>query len=65
HAWRMDEENIFFEAHIDIEDQSLSSAQTILSKIEELLKDRYHISHVTLQIETDQYCNSSTSHEKE
>lgn len=63
HAWRMDEENIFFEAHIDIEDQSLSSAQGILHNIEELLKEHYHIQHVTLQIETDQCCDPVVFHE--
>lgn len=62
HAWRMDEENIFFEAHIDIEDQTLSSAQGILHNVEELLKDHYHIQHVTLQIETDLCCEPVVFH---
>lgn len=63
HAWRMDESKIFFEAHIDVDDQSLSSAQDILHSIENLLKERYNIHHVTLQLETDQCCDPSIFHE--
>lgn len=63
HAWRMDEENIFFEAHIDIEDMTLSNAQGILQTIEELLLDHYHIHHVTLQIETNQCCEPVVFHQ--
>ena len=62
HAWRLDEKNIFFEAHIDIEDQTLSSAQIILHIIEDLLKENYHINHVTLQAETNQCCEPVIFH---
>lgn len=51
HAWTLDEKSIFFEAHIDLDDQSLSEVQAILKEIEHLLKHEYGISHVTLQAE--------------
>ena len=53
HAWRMDEKHIYFEAHIDFEDQLLSTIQTSLHDIEHLLKDHFGIHHVTLQAECD------------
>lgn len=53
HAWRMDEKNIYFEAHIDFEDLSLSTLQSSLHEIEHLLKEDFGIHHVTLQAECD------------
>lgn len=53
HAWRMDEKNIFFEAHIDFEDLPLSTLQQSLHKIEHILKEHHGIHHTTLQAECD------------
>ncbi len=53
HAWRMDEKNIFFEAHIDFEDLPLSTLQKSLHKIDHILKEHYGIYHTTLQAECD------------
>ena len=59
HTWMANEETIYFEAHIDIEDCLLSSACVVADKIEGLLKERYGIAHVTLQFETDRCSEKS------
>lgn len=51
HAWMNDEHNIYFEAHIDMEDLKLSEIDVVNNQIEDLLKDKYEIHHVTLQSE--------------
>ncbi len=59
HSWMIDEKTIFFEAHIDIEDMQLSEVDLIFDRIEQLLKVKYGISHVTLQGEVDRGCNKN------
>ncbi len=53
HTWMANEETIYFEAHIDMDDCLLSRSCLVSQKIEELLKNKYGISHATLQFETD------------
>lgn len=53
HTWMSNENTVYFEAHVDITDCMLSQACCIAGKIEQLLKEKYKIDHVTLQIETD------------
>ena len=52
HTWMANEETVYFEAHIEVEDCLVSSACIVSDKIEAILKGRYGISHVTLQFET-------------
>lgn len=52
HTWMANEETVYFEAHIEVDDCLLSSACVVADKIEGLLKERYGIAHVTLQFET-------------
>jgi len=56
HLWQMDENHIHFEAHADIEDRPVSETALLLQKIEEMLKEKYDINHVTIQFECDS-CN--------
>jgi cobalt-zinc-cadmium efflux system protein len=51
HLWELAEHDIQFEAHIQVEDQPLSSAGKIRERIEQMLARRFHIHHATLQIE--------------
>ncbi len=52
HVWRLDDKNVLLEAHIDLKsDVTISVADTIRQKIESLLRKRFGISHVTLQME--------------
>lgn len=51
HVWRMNEQDIHFEAHVDVEDIPVSACQQISKQIEDKLHDLYEITHVTLQFE--------------
>jgi len=59
HTWLANEETVYFEAHIDVDDCMLSSACIIADKIEGLLKENYGIAHVTLQFETGRCAEKS------
>ena len=59
HTWMANEETVYFEAHIDVDDCMLSSACVVADKIEDLLKENYGIAHVTLQFETGRCAEKS------
>jgi len=56
HTWLTNEETIYFEAHIEVDDCLVSDSCIISAKIENILKDKYGIFHTTLQFETNR-CN--------
>lgn len=52
HIWQMDDEHIHLEAHLNMsQDMSLSEAQSARHNVERILKEKFGISHITLQIE--------------
>lgn len=52
HVWNLNEREIHFEGHIDLDkDFQLSQTDIVRKKIELLLAEKYRISHVTLQME--------------
>jgi len=52
HAWNLDDHVVHYECHIDLkEDLPLSKTGEIQLNIESLLKQRFHIGHVTIQFE--------------
>ncbi|BCD67233.1 cation diffusion facilitator family transporter [Nitratiruptor sp. YY09-18] len=52
HIWRLNDHDLFFEAHVDFSsDLKLKEVMKKMEKIEKVLKEKYHISHVTLQPE--------------
>ena len=53
HLWKMNDADIHFEAHIDVEDVPVSSTAAIRGEIERCLRDTYEINHSTLQFECD------------
>lgn len=51
HVWQINEHDIMFEAHIDLEnDVKITDFEQILEKTEEIFQ-KYHINHITLQPE--------------
>jgi cobalt-zinc-cadmium efflux system protein len=54
HTWLSDENTIYLEAHVEMEDGLLSEIRTVQDKANELLRVRYGVSHATLQFESDQ-----------
>jgi len=53
HLWALDEKNINFEAHINIDDMLVSETKELYNKIEEELHEHFEINHVTLQFENN------------
>ncbi len=53
HVWRLRENDIHFEAHIDVEDMLVSQTAGLSSIIEEKLRHDHGITHITLQFESD------------
>ncbi|BCD61278.1 cobalt-zinc-cadmium efflux system protein [Nitratiruptor sp. YY08-26] len=52
HIWRLNDHDLFFEAHVDFSsDLKLKEVMKKMEKIEKVLKEKYHIFHVTLQPE--------------
>ncbi len=52
HIWRLNDHDIFLEAHIDFTNNlKLDTVTKKLEQIEQMLKSKFHISHVTLQPE--------------
>jgi cobalt-zinc-cadmium efflux system protein len=54
HCWRLQDHDILFEAHIETsEDLLLSDSSKLLKEVEEILRQKFHITHTTLQVEFD------------
>lgn len=53
HLWRMNDSDIHFEAHIDVDDMPVSNTAEIRKQIETTLHDKHDINHTTLQFECD------------
>ncbi len=51
HLWSLDEKNINFEAHVNVEDMMVSETREIHEKIEGELYEDFAITHVTIQFE--------------
>ena len=54
HIWMVGENDVHLEAHIDLPDMMISRSNKIGEEIENLLKNKFGINHVTLQFECDQ-----------
>jgi cobalt-zinc-cadmium efflux system protein len=52
HMWGMSEKDLHFECHADLEtDMAVSKTASIRERMEDLLKDHFSISHLTVQFE--------------
>lgn len=55
HVWQLNDKEIFFEAHIDFqEDLPLEQVTQICNELEKTIKTNFNITHVTLQSEYEQ-----------
>lgn len=53
HLWRVNDREIHFEAHINVEDMMVSNTENLQEKVQKMLNEKFHIHHVTLQFECD------------
>ena len=51
HLWRVDDDDLHFEAHVNTEFETLQETGPLAEAIENLLYERFGINHVTLQFE--------------
>jgi cobalt-zinc-cadmium efflux system protein len=52
HAWNLSDRDIHFECHVDLKsDIRISETETIRDAINEMLKEKFRITHVTIQYE--------------
>jgi len=65
HAWNLSENELHFEGHVDLtDDLRISNTDKIRHKIEKILSEKYHINHVTLQMEFGSCDNTNMIHHK-
>jgi cobalt-zinc-cadmium efflux system protein len=55
----INDQTIHFEAHLDLDNMALCDVQPIYTQVEQLLFERYGISHVTIQAEVDKCDNKN------
>lgn len=53
HVWRLDEKQILLECHVVILKNDLTEMETIKQQIKKTLHDDFHITHSTLEFETE------------
>ena len=52
HIWALDEHTLFFEAHVNLQNDILvSELSAVYEKLEQLLKGRFGVTHLTIQFE--------------
>ena len=51
HIWRVNDKEVHFEAHAQVEDIMVSSTDSILEQAQHLLSTKFNIHHLTLQFE--------------
>lgn len=59
HIWSLDENNIHFEAHVNVADMPVSRTAEFSGRFEQVLQKRFGIGHVTLQFECGECCSFS------
>jgi cobalt-zinc-cadmium efflux system protein len=60
HIWMLDDNQIHFEGHVKLDDMPISKAETVLERIQHVLKEKHGIQHITIQFECHQ-CDSVNS----
>lgn len=57
HLWKLNDNQIHFEAHIEVHDTLISTLMPIKIDIEEILEHKFGVSHTTIQFEISQCDN--------
>ena len=66
HSWMLTDREVHLEAHVELNaDLKISQVKQIHNKIEQLLRENFEISHITLQFEFDSDHAPSLIHSKE
>ena len=65
HIWNVGENDIHFQAHINVDDIKVSETKPFVNEIEHLLLKKFKINHVTIQFENECCKNVGPIHEGE
>ena len=61
HSWRLSDNIIHFQCHADLQkDVKISEADKIRNELESILHEKFHIDHITIQMEMNT-CNQKTT----
>lgn len=63
HLWMVGDNDIHLEAHLNIKDMFISESDILRSKIEDVLRLKFGINHITLQFECGQCDDSGLIHQ--
>ena len=65
HLWNLTDKEVHFEGHIDLcEDLKVSESQEVVDRIQKMLKKKFNIDHITLQLEFDRCDNKDIIHQE-
>lgn len=64
HVWRLNDNKVLFEAHINIKDISISKSKCIRKEIEKVLEEKFNIDHCTIQFEYQEHLEDCLLHNK-
>ena len=65
HIWNLTDQEVHFEGHLDLcDDLKVSDGQQVVDKVQQLLKQKFDIDHITLQLEYDRCDNKDIIHQE-
>jgi cobalt-zinc-cadmium efflux system protein len=65
HIWNLTDQEVHFEGHIDLcKDLKVSDGQVVVDQVQRLLKEKFKINHITLQLEYDRCDNKDIIHQE-
>jgi cobalt-zinc-cadmium efflux system protein len=62
HIWRMNDNDIHFEAHLDIRDMLITETTALKIRLEKELRNTFELNHFTFQFECGGCVNTSLIH---
>lgn len=54
HVWMVGENDVHLEGHVNVPDMRISESAELRHEIEDILRDKFHINHITLQFECNE-----------
>ncbi|MFZ0391849.1 MAG: cation diffusion facilitator family transporter [Calditrichia bacterium] len=59
HMWMVGENDVHLEGHVNVQDMLISRSDALRERIENVLKEKFNIAHITLQFECGQCINEN------
>ncbi|NMC58963.1 MAG: cation transporter [Candidatus Methanofastidiosa archaeon] len=62
HLWRLNDKELLFEAHINVDNINISDSKKIRNEAEKILEDKFNIFHSTIQFEHNEHLDERLLH---